>query len=468
MTARNRLILMSDEHARRLMGCSGDPVVQTPHLDALAGRGTRFTNAYTPSPICVPARAAIATGQPIHKTGHWDNAHPYDGTPQGWAHQLRARGERVVSIGKLHYRDADSDTGFSEQLLPMHVENGRGDIAGSIRSPLPVRAQSRSLAKNLGPGDSSYLRYDRQIRDMACDWLTKAADQTGWTLFVSFVSPHFPLIAPPEFYELYCDADLQPAQPHPSGPANHPWLKALRGSYAYDNFDDPTRQRALRNYYGLVSFLDSNVGTVLAALETSGARNDTDVIYFSDHGDNLGERGMWGKSTFFEDSVGVPMIYAPANQSDAKICNTPVSLTDLATTLTQQPDDPGHLENIASAAANPDRAVMSQYHAAGSPSGAFMLRQGQYKLCHFEGYDPLLFDLQADPSETVDLASDPKHGSILQSMKRSLVDCLGENPASVDARARAKQADLIARYGGEQSILNGPVLSATSPPKTER
>ncbi|MBT8155587.1 sulfatase-like hydrolase/transferase [Epibacterium ulvae] len=465
MTAKNRLIIMSDEHARRVMGCYGDPVVQTPHMDALAVRGTRFTSAYTPSPICVPARAAIATGLPVHQTGHWDNAHPYEGIPQGWAHTLRARGGQVVSIGKLHYRDSSRDTGFSEQILPMHVENGRGDIAGSIRSPLPVRTQSRALANKLGPGESSYVKYDRQIRDAACRWLSEAADETGWTLLVSFVSPHFPLIAPAEFYDLYRDADLKPSQIHPTCPADHPWLQALRGSYVYDNFDDQSRREALRNYYGLVSFLDANIGAVLASLDASGARDETDVIYFSDHGDNLGERGMWGKSTFFEDSVGVPLIYAPASKTRGDVCNTPVSLTDIAATLTGIRDDPDHLGHISSKPSDPNRAVISQYHAAGSPSGAFMLRKGRFKLCLFVGYAPMLFDLEADPFERTDLSKDPSNREILDQMQHKLCEQLQEHPVNIDILARADQQKLVAAYGGQNKVLKGPILSATSAPR---
>lgn len=468
MRARNQLILMSDEHARRVMGCYGDPIVQTPHLDALAKRGIRFTQAYTPSPICVPARAAIATGRPIHETGHWDNAHPYEGEPRSWAHVLRERGERVVSIGKLHFRDELCDTGFSDQILPMHVENGVGDVAGSIRSPLPVRQQSRAMAANLGPGESAYTRYDRDICRAACTWLqANGGDENGWTLLVSFVSPHFPLIAPQDFYDLYRDADLYPSCPTPDTVAEHPWLTALRGSYVYDNFDDDRRHEALRNYYGLVSFLDANIGEVLSALESSGAAGDTDILYFSDHGDNLGERGMWGKSTFFEESVGVPLLYAPADET-VGVCDTPVCLTDLFATLTEPDHHAGHLLSHANQKVTWDRPVLSQYHAAGSQAGAFMLRLGRYKLCYYVGEAPQLFDLEADPQERVNLAALSDHQEKLAHLKKVLTQMLGQTPEAIDARAKASQAALIAAHGGADAVLNRPKLSATSAPVMEK
>jgi choline-sulfatase len=465
---------MSDEHARRVTGCYGDSLVQTPNIDALAARGVRFENAYTACPICVPARAALATGKPVHETGHWDNAHPYEGRPESWAHKVRQSGYNAVSIGKLHYRDAIGDTGFSEQRLPMHVENGRGDIAGSVRDPLPVRTQSRKLAERLGPGETSYTRYDEAVRDAACDWLrNEAGRHECWLLFVSFVAPHFPLVAPQQFYDLYASEDLAPVQPDPVSTVSHPWLTAMRESYVYDNFDDARRCEALRSYYGLVSFLDSNIGQVLDALEISGAAPDTDILYFSDHGDNLGERGMWGKSTFFEESVSVPLIHvSPQSRSLAgTVCRTPVSLTDIHPTVLALAGSDAvgskHRESLMDIARSPDdteRVVLSQYHAAGSPSAAFMLRQGDWKYCHYVGYKPQLFDLASDPWEQVDLALQPDYAHQVEKFEEHLIELLGASAVEIDRRAKSDQARLVERHGGADVVLSGPVLTATSTP----
>ena len=130
---RNLLVILSDEHRFDAMGCAGHDFVQTPHLDSLASRSLRFTNAYTPSPICVPARAAFATGRYVHQTGHWDNACPYTGTPRGWGHQLQDAGIPVESIGKLHYRDPQDDSGFDRLHIPMMVQDGIGMIWASTR-----------------------------------------------------------------------------------------------------------------------------------------------------------------------------------------------------------------------------------------------------------------------------------------------------------------------------------------------
>ena len=130
MKPQNILYIMSDEHNPKMLGCYGHGQVKTPNLDRLAAQGTRFTSAYTNSPICIPSRAAFATGRYTHETKYWDNAMPYDGAIKGWGHRLINEGLRVESIGKLHYRSENLPTGFSKQIMPMHVMDGIGQIWG--------------------------------------------------------------------------------------------------------------------------------------------------------------------------------------------------------------------------------------------------------------------------------------------------------------------------------------------------
>jgi choline-sulfatase len=133
----NLLVVMSDEHNPKMLGCAGHALVQTPHLDRLASRGTRFSAAYTACPICVPARASFATGRYVHETGYWDNAIAYDGRVESWGHRLQAAGIRVESIGKLHYRQREDSTGFDAQHIPMHIKDGVGMVHMSIRGQFP-------------------------------------------------------------------------------------------------------------------------------------------------------------------------------------------------------------------------------------------------------------------------------------------------------------------------------------------
>jgi choline-sulfatase len=207
MRATNLLVLMSDEHNPKFLSAAGHPFVATPNLDALAARGTRFAAAYTTCPICVPARAAFAVGRYVHDVGYWDNADGYDGAIPSWHHALRDAGHRVVSIGKLHFRGrAGDDHGFSEEIVPMHIVDGIGDVKGLIRDHIPTRKGGDKMAKRAGPGESPYTAYDRDIAARAQIWLHEEAAKwrdRPWVLFVSFVLPHFPLTAPPHWYYRY-------------------------------------------------------------------------------------------------------------------------------------------------------------------------------------------------------------------------------------------------------------------------
>ncbi|MFN3349150.1 sulfatase-like hydrolase/transferase [Pseudorhodoplanes sp.] len=295
MRAANTLVIMSDEHQARAMGCAGHPFVSTPNLDRLAARGTMFTNAVTPSPICVPARAAFATGQYVHRCRYWDNSFGYDGRVRGWGHALQEAGIRVESIGKLHYQKENLPTGFDVEHIPMHLHKGVGMVWASIRDPLPAHrpAGKRMLGEHIGPGESDYTRYDHAIADLAVDWLstTGRTAREPWCLYVGFVAPHFPLIAPPHFFNRYPLDALPEPKLHPnSGYRLHPWLQEHEDFWSHEATlrNDQERRTAIAAYYGLVSWLDHNVGRLLDALDAAGLTASTRIIYASDHGDNLG------------------------------------------------------------------------------------------------------------------------------------------------------------------------------------
>ncbi len=477
MKPANLLFILSDEHNPRVLGCNGHPQIKTPNLDRLAGSGTRFTAAYTNCPICVPARASLATGQYVHKTRCWDNAIAYDGHPPSWGHRLMAQGHRVSSIGKLHYASSDPRrNGFEEEILPLHIVNGVGDLLGLIRDELPRRAGSLKLGPEAGPGESEYTRYDRSIADETCKWLARMARERSekpWVLYAGFVSPHFPLIAPPEFYRLYPE-DKVP-WPDMYGPAErprHPYTDAMRKCMCFDEpFDPGMVRRALAAYFGLVSFLDDNIGRILRALEDTGLAANTRVIYSSDHGDNLGTRGMWGKSTMYEESAGIPLIMAGPDIPAGSTCAAPVTLADAFPTIVQgaglerDPRDaalPGSSWLDMAQGRLPARTILSEYHAAGSPCAAYMIRRGRYKYIYYVGMPPMLFDLEADPRESNDLGRDPASRGVLadcEAALRKIVD-----PEAVDRLAKADQAARISDHGGKEAILRKGTFRYSPPP----
>jgi len=466
MQARNLLFIMSDEHSRRVLGCHGHPMIATPNLDRLASRGVRFTDAYCNSPICVPSRASFQTGRYVHEIGFWDNANPYDGSVPSWAHRLKAAGHRVESIGKLHFRSAEDDNGFSREHMPLHVVDGIGDPIGMLRHPPPPRRAALRLAADAGPGDSSYQGYDDRITLAAESWLTeraKAKAEKPWVLFVSLVCPHFPLIARPRWYNLYAEDKVPwPNLYAKSERPTHPYLEAMRACQIYDQgFDDPGKVRkAIAAYYGLVSFVDHNVGRLLQCLDDNDLTATTRVIYTSDHGDNLGSRGLWGKSNMYEEAAGVPLIMAGPEVPSNVVCREPVSLVDCYPTIIacvgqqRHHDDallPGAPLLDIAAGRCLERTVMSEYHAAGAVTGAFMIRKGKFKFVYYVGLPPQLFDLEADPYETRDLAPLGGHAGLLADCEAALRQVV--DPERVDAQARKDQAARIAKLGGREAIL---------------
>ena len=477
----NFLIITSDEHRADAMGCAGHNHVRTPHLDRLAASGTRFSNAYTASPMCVPARAALATGQFVHQTRHWDSASPYSGNPQSWMHKVRGAGHKCVSIGKLHFRSTEDDNGFSEEILPMHVAGGIGWTIGLLRKELPDYEGAADLSADVGEGASSYTDYDRAITQAAINWIeeagekqTSGAQDKGWSAFISLVSPHYPLTCPPEFNKLYQPQDMALPIGYGKGAPTHPELARTAAFFDYDrHFDAQTMRAAKCAYFGLTSFMDDCVGKILDALERSGQTEDTVICYISDHGELLGDHGLWTKQVMYEGSVAVPMILSGPGIPAGHICHTPVMLTDIAPTVLDvmniQALEIPRSTSLVQIANQPDqmeRIAFSEYHDGGSTMASFMVRWQHWKYIHYVGAPPQLFDLHADPDEQVDLYSCQPH---TQTIKDALAK--GEaslrnicDPEAVNANAFADQAEKIAALGGEEACLTRYAFNHTPVP----
>lgn len=471
--SQNLLFILSDEHNRKISGCYGHPFVKTPNIDRLAASGTTFSNAYCNSPICVPSRASLATGRYVHQTGCWDNATPYTGAPKSWHAALREQDVDVVSIGKLHFRGGD-DYGFTEELAPLHVVGGKGDLKGLFRKELPPKSGTADLAAEAGVGNSSYSLYDAKISKIAKDWLKLRAnsDQSKpFVLFVSFVMPHFPLVAPEACYNLYRQYGLEDLTDGLNAPTpDHPTLNRMLDYFNYDmHFDDERKAIALRAYFGMVTRLDQLIGDVLDCLDDSGLGDTTRVLYTSDHGDSLGNRGMWGKSVMYEDSLGVPMILAGSGVPKGKTVKTPVSLVDVAPTAAHATDTDLSSEHYAGQslveladAADFERPVFAEYHASGSDTGQFMVRKGRWKYVAYVGTVPQLFDLKEDPDELVDLASDQEYARPLARLDAELRKIC--DPEAVNALAFTDQLAVIEANGGKDGIAASADIPFTPAP----
>ena len=460
MQPQNFLFILSDQHHRLASGAYGHPLVQTPHLDALAARGTRFQNAYTNCPICVPARASLATGRYVHQIGFWDNGHPYDGSPASWHQRLRDQGFRCDSIGKLHFKGQGTDHGFSDEVEPLHVVDGSGDVLGCIRDNPPFRDKDGELGR-AGAGDSSYLQYDARCTEHALRWLGEHKDDDQpWAVFLNFVCPHPPYIAPPEIFAHYPLEDMPlPPQWTPETWPDHPAMDYFRRFFSFDRgHDEETIRRVTAAYYGTTTYLDQQIGRVLGTLDEYGLTNRTRVLYSSDHGECLGARGIFGKFTLYDEAAAVPMIMAGPDVPEAKVVQTPVSLVDSFPTALEcvgaeeiDEDLPGRSLWQIAQEEDQERTVFSEYHALGTEHAMYMLRNRRYKYISHVGEQAQLFDLKEDPEEINDLSTDASHRSMLRDFETELRELL--DPESVDAQARASQQAVVEAAGGAEAVI---------------
>ncbi|MDG2481201.1 MAG: sulfatase-like hydrolase/transferase [Alphaproteobacteria bacterium] len=463
--AQNVLFICSDQHQRDITGCYGDPLVKTPNLDRLAARGTTFDKAYCAGPICVSTRASMQTGRWVHQLSTWSSAEPYDGSIHGWGHRLQDEGRECLSIGKLHFRSSEDNNGFNREVLAVHILNGVGFTSTMVRDRDFGYPSNEDFANDIGRGESRYTTYDRKVCELSSAWLREEApglDQP-WTLFASFVAPHHPIVAPDEFYDLY-DRDeidmprLRGADERP----DHPVLDTLQDVWDYDKHfrDDAHIREARLSYYAYVSFLDDNIGKVLDALDASGQADNTLIIYSSDHGEMLGNHGMWAKMNMFEEASAVPLIVAGPGIPEGQRCDAPASHVDFHQTIlkAQGLEPSGEDAGLSGVAlqdlmqgGHDERGVISEFHEAGAITGIFMLRWKNWKYIAYPGYPPQLFDMVADPIEAHDLAGDQAHGKTLLACDAKLREIC--DPDAVNARCMTEQDAKIAVLGGRAAAL---------------
>lgn len=477
MKKKNVLFLCSDQHNKSMIGCYGNSVVKTPNLDALAEDGVRFTNAYSPNPICVPARACIATGCQGYQIHSWDNASPYTGKyAKSYAHHLEAHDIPVTTIGKLHYRSPEDDTGFKDQRIPLHVRDGIGDLYGTIREYGVVKTVMRQEIPNAHVGNSSYVEYDNKITEEALKFLDgKAEENNPWCLYVGYTFPHLPFITTQETWDLYKDEDIPMPFSYKKGERmEHPSVQDIRTYFGLEEeYEDADIKKAVHTYYGMCTFLDMQIGIVMEKLKELGLDKDTYVIYTTDHGEMMGNHGLWFKNNFLEDSVSIPLIISGPGIPRRKTNNANVSLIDIYPTILDMFNitaiDDGMerhgislLELAESEDDHCDRAVFSEFHASGNYQGGFMVRYKNYKYISYVSYNPQLFDLNKDPKELNDLAEDPSYVDVVSMMKAKLNE-FGK-PQEIEAMCRKDQAERLEKYGGKDNILNNFVPIIFSPP----
>ena len=465
MTERpNLLYIHSDQHNPFVTGCYGDPLVQTSHLDALASTGVVLDNVYCPSPICVPSRMSMLSGRHPYENQVWTNGHILSSSIPTMAHAMGAAGYRPVLIGRMHALGPDQLHGYAERLVGDHGPNQPGGKPTADRGELNGCAgPARVSLTNSGPGQSSYQVHDEDVTAATVGYLNRlgAKKRAGgfdpFSISVGFMLPHQPFVARQEDYQIYEGRMTMPWTSEPFSDKLHPHIAEWRQATGTADVSDEEVLRARTAYWALVTRLDMMIGEILDALRRNGLADETLVIYTSDHGEQVGEHGLWWKQTFYEDSVKVPAILSWAGQLPAgERCERVISSLDLNATMLDAlnaprlPQSHGRslLEILRNPAAEWEDVAFSEFcqdHAGqGGPypeTGVFqrMIRSGDWKLNYYHGLPCQLFNLEEDPRETRDRAEDP---GCRETRDRLLDQVLHDwDPESVMAQMAAMRED---------------------------
>ena len=426
----NILFLMADQLAAPALPCYGHTIVKAPHLSRLAARSVVFDSAYCNFPICAPSRASMLAGRLPHSIGAYDNASEFPAEIPTVAHYLTSLGYRTILCGKMHFIGADQLHGFEERLTTDIYPSDFAWTPDFLRGPAyrPTGVSMRPIIEAGACVRSLQIDYDDEVEYHGTQKLydlARSADERPFFLTVSFTHPHPPFVTGQEHWDRYRHDEIDmPAVapiPYASLDPHSQWLHVAHAQNLYDVTEAHVRN-ARHAYYGMVSYIDDKVGRLLGVLEACGLAKDTIVVFAVDHGEMLGERGMWFKQTFFEWSARVPLMVAAPGIAPRRSA-AHVSLVDLLPTFLEfaggagvEPVDPLHGRSLVPLMTGEeegaDRVVISEYSSEGVRAASRMVRRGRHKYVTTRGLAPMLFDLEADPRELRDLAGTPELATV--------------------------------------------------------
>lgn len=435
---------MADQLTAKALGCYGNNEVFSPNIDYLASQGVLFQNAYSSSPLCTPARYAFMTGQNISRCAGYDNAAYMPSTMPTFAHYLRMMGYRTCLSGKMHFVGADQLHGFEERVTTDIYPADFGWVPDWTNPNQRIDLWYHNMSSVVQAGVAAVtnqLAYDDEVGAWAMRVIydhARSEDSRPLCLVASFIHPHDPYATRQKYWDLYNDVSISlPSVARPEGGQPDPHNQRLEEVIAIDSVDLSDQQiiNARRAYYGNVSYVDEWLGRLQDTLEECGLTENTTIILTADHGDMLGEYGLWYKMSFREWSCRIPMIiYHPARLHPRKI-KQPVSLVDVLPTLMDiasadgnaekpvpvDPLDGRSLYQLCSGdeSDDPDKAV-SEYLAEGTGAPMLMIRFSNYKYINCPTDPDQLFDLESDPDEINNLAVDPAFAALIEDLKNQV------------------------------------------------
>jgi len=425
-TKPNILFILSDQHAFNLIGSYGNKIIRTPHLDELANNGVSFDNVYTPSPICLPARMSLLTGKYPYKQNCWANSDSLASDIPTMAHSLGAVGYDPILIGRLHSIGPDQLHGFASRKVFDHSSDWYGGSEYSLGVLDKAQRPFKESIFNSGPGQMSYEILDREVTAETVKYLENFGSKNTETnkkpflLQVGFMLPHQPYVANPELFTYYKDK-VGPPRLKKALSGNNDWLDSWREKTGLNEIKEEDEVRARAAYYALVETLDSFVGKIIKSLKENNLYENTLIIYTSDHGEQIGERDLWWKQTFYEESVKVPLIMSwknklPMKQRRHQILN----LVDLTATIVDAGngmklpniDGKSFLKIAMNNSKKLKNETFSEFCMDNSlswsdlkePHLSRMIRSDNWKFIYYHGYNNQLFNLKSDPDEMNNLS----------------------------------------------------------------
>lgn len=464
------LLYISDQHTADCAGFMGDPIVRTPNLDAIAKESFVFRNAYTSCPLCVPARASMMTGRYASNLSVFGNDSDFRSSDITFAHSFALAGYDSNLIGRMHFVGMDYFHGFTRRIgLDMTssywgmLSEDRDDLGDFGRS-----LYQKHCLEVVGSGDSPVLSYDREIVELALDFYSKDYKKPQMTV-VGTYAPHFPYVASEEKMAYYRDYFASEYRDEIEFFDLEPVDKKVQITTKEDIIE-------LRSaYYAMVETMDEQIGAVYNAYQNYLKRNNKKgiFIYMSDHGDQLGCMGIYGKQTFFEKSAKIPFIMKVDNFEGGDV-NDAVSIMDIAPSLCQLCNteeiplcEGKSFVSLMGGIQDPERYMISEYYDSQIKAcqRGYMVFQNGYKYIYYEGYEDkeMLFDLRESKDERVNVAKD--NPEILEKMRNILKNdpyIKDYTKEYLESKARYK---FLAKVGSMQHYQN---IYTYSPPKESR
>lgn len=453
----NIILMMADQLTVFALENYGNRIVKAPHIAALGENGTTFERAYCNFPICAPSRYSMLTGRLPHSIGAFDNASELSAAQPTLLHYLRRLGYRTCLSGKMHFVGPDQLHGYHERLntdiYPADFAWVPDWKAGPRNAPTGI--SMRAVVESGPCVRSLQLDYDEETAFLARQKIYDIArDDSGQPFFltVSFSHPHSPYTASQEHWDRYRhgDIDMPRTLPIPleSLDTHSRWLYYSHGRDRIEVTDEHVRN-ARHAYYGMVSYVDDKVGELLEALRQTRMLDDTIILFTSDHGEMLGERGMWYKQTFFESAARVPLVVSGPGIRKGQRVDGNVSLVDLMPTIlsladegkvdVQTPLDGRDLAgSMYGGRAAEEGRVVSEYSDMGVCAPCRMIRKGDFKYVYVHGHEPMLFDLARDPLEVDNLCGRPESAALEGELRAALLS--GWDPEAVNRQVLDSQA----------------------------